>query len=106
MGVNLVLRGEDHLTNTARQILLYEALGLTVPAFAHHGLLVDMDGKKLSKRSGALSIPECMQMGLDPWPWSSTWHLFPEPCRPRIFSLLLMRWRRPSTLLRSAGATR
>jgi glutamyl-tRNA synthetase/nondiscriminating glutamyl-tRNA synthetase len=66
MGVNLVLRGEDHLTNTARQILLYEAMALSVPAFAHHGLLVDPEGKKLSKRSGALSIPECMQMGLQP----------------------------------------
>jgi len=66
MGVNLVLRGEDHLTNTARQILLYEALRLTAPAFAHHGLLMDADGKKLSKRSGALSIPECMEMGLEP----------------------------------------
>lgn len=66
MGVNLVLRGEDHLTNTARQILLYDALGLTAPAFAHHGLLMDTDGKKLSKRSGALSIPECMEMGLEP----------------------------------------
>ncbi len=66
MGVNLVLRGEDHLTNTARQILLYEALGHALPAFAHHGLLVDPDGKKLSKRTGALSIPECMDMGLSP----------------------------------------
>lgn len=66
MGVNLVLRGEDHLTNTARQTLLYEAMGHTPPAFAHHGLLVDPDGKKLSKRSGALSIPECMGMGLEP----------------------------------------
>ncbi|UTF48874.1 glutamate--tRNA ligase [Desulfomicrobium sp. ZS1] len=66
MGVNLVLRGEDHLTNTARQILLYDALRLTAPSFAHHGLLMDADGKKLSKRSGALSIPECMEMGLEP----------------------------------------
>lgn len=66
MGINLVLRGEDHLTNTARQILLYEALKLSAPAFAHHGLLVDTDGKKLSKRTGALSIPECMEMGLEP----------------------------------------
>jgi len=66
MGVNLVLRGEDHLTNTARQILLYDALRLTAPSFAHHGLLMDTDGKKLSKRSGALSIPECMEMGLEP----------------------------------------
>jgi len=66
MGVNLVLRGEDHLTNTARQILLYEAMGLSAPQFAHHGLLVDTEGKKLSKRSGALGIPECKGMGLEP----------------------------------------
>lgn len=66
MGVNLVLRGEDHLTNTARQLLLYAALGQTPPAFAHHGLLVDPEGKKLSKRTGALNIPECMAMGLQP----------------------------------------
>lgn len=66
MGVNLVLRGEDHLTNTARQILLYEAMGLTAPLFAHHGLLVDPEGKKLSKRTGALAVTECMGMGLEP----------------------------------------
>lgn len=66
MGVNLVLRGEDHLTNTARQILLYEALGLAAPAFAHHGLLTDTQGRKLSKRGGAMSIPDCMDMGLEP----------------------------------------
>jgi glutamyl-tRNA synthetase/nondiscriminating glutamyl-tRNA synthetase len=66
MGVNLVLRGEDHLTNTARQILLYEAMGLPAPSFAHHGLLVDPEGKKLSKRTGALAIPECIGMGLEP----------------------------------------
>lgn len=66
MHVNLVLRGEDHLTNTARQCLLYQAFGHPSPAFAHHGLLVDVEGKKLSKRSGALSIPECMDMGLEP----------------------------------------
>ncbi len=66
MGVNLVLRGEDHLTNTARQILLYSAFESPPPVFAHHGLLVDSEGKKLSKRSGALSIPECMDTGLEP----------------------------------------
>lgn len=66
MGVNLVLRGEDHLTNTARQILLYTALNQPIPTFAHHGLLMDPEGGKLSKRSGALSIPECRDMGLEP----------------------------------------
>lgn len=66
MGVNLVLRGEDHLTNTARQLLLYEAFGHTPPVFAHHGLLLDTEGRKLSKRTSALSIPECIAAGLEP----------------------------------------
>ena len=66
MGVNLVLRGEDHLTNTARQILLYQAMNKALPAFAHHGLLVDNQGRKLSKRTGALSVVDCMDMGLEP----------------------------------------
>ena len=66
MGVTLVLRGEDHLTNTARQLLLYDALGLTPPRFAHHGLLVDTEGRKLSKRSGALGITDCLRAGLEP----------------------------------------
>lgn len=66
MDVNLVLRGEDHLTNTARQILLYRAFGYTPPSFAHHGLMVDAEGKKLSKRTGAISVPQCHHLGLQP----------------------------------------
>jgi glutamyl-tRNA synthetase/nondiscriminating glutamyl-tRNA synthetase len=64
MGITLVVRGEDHLTNTARQILLYQALGAPIPRFAHHGLLVDRDGKKLSKRSGAATVMEAAQAGI------------------------------------------
>jgi glutamyl-tRNA synthetase/nondiscriminating glutamyl-tRNA synthetase len=66
MAITLVLRGEDHLTNTARQILLYRALGKEPPRFAHHGLLVDKDQRKLSKRSGAKSLPELMAAGIHP----------------------------------------
>lgn len=106
MGVNLVLRGEDHLTNTARQILLYDALGLTAPAFAHHGLLMDTDGKKLSKRSGALSIPECMEMGLEPLAVVQYLASLSGALPTRIFSRLLTRWPGPSTPSRWAGATR
>lgn len=62
--VTCVLRGEDHLTNTARQILLYQALGQTQPVFAHHGLLLDASHKKLSKRSGALSVSQLRGRGL------------------------------------------
>lgn len=66
MHINLVVRGEDHLTNTARQILLYRALDATPPYFAHHGLLVDQEHKKLSKRAGAKSLPQLMAAGIHP----------------------------------------
>lgn len=66
MRVNLVLRGEDHLTNTARQILIYQALGATPPRFAHHGLLMDSERRKLSKRSGAVSAREALDSGILP----------------------------------------
>jgi glutamyl-tRNA synthetase/nondiscriminating glutamyl-tRNA synthetase len=66
MDITLVLRGEDHLTNTARQILLYKALDMVPPQFAHHGLLVDKNQRKLSKRTGAKSIPQLMDAGIHP----------------------------------------
>ncbi len=66
MEITLVLRGEDHLTNTARQILLYKAMAKTTPHFAHHGLLVNKDQRKLSKRTGARSIPDLMRAGVHP----------------------------------------
>jgi nondiscriminating glutamyl-tRNA synthetase len=56
MGITHVIRGEDHLPNTPRQILLYEAFGFVVPHFAHHPLLVAPDGERLSKRYGAVSV--------------------------------------------------
>jgi nondiscriminating glutamyl-tRNA synthetase len=56
MEITHVIRGEDHLPNTPRQILLYEALGFTLPRFAHHPLLVAPEGERLSKRYGATSV--------------------------------------------------
>jgi glutamyl-tRNA synthetase len=56
LGVTDVIRGEDHVTNTAVQIQIFEALGAPLPAFGHHNLLTDISGEGLSKRSGALSI--------------------------------------------------
>ncbi|MDP8255393.1 MAG: glutamate--tRNA ligase [Candidatus Alcyoniella australis] len=56
MGVNFVLRGEDHLNNTPKQVQLYNALGFDLPQFAHMPLTLGKDGKKLSKRHGAVSI--------------------------------------------------
>jgi len=55
-GITHIVRGDDHITNTAGQIQLFEALGGPLPVFAHLPLLIDADGAKLSKRLGALSI--------------------------------------------------
>ncbi len=56
MGVNYVIRGDDHITNTFKQILIYQAMGWTVPKHAHIPLIHGADGSKLSKRHGALGI--------------------------------------------------
>jgi glutamyl-tRNA synthetase len=61
-----VVRGEDHLSNTPKQLLVYEALGATAPAFAHLPLLHGPDGKKLSKRHGAASVQELRDAGFLP----------------------------------------
>jgi glutamyl-tRNA synthetase len=58
MGITHVIRGEEHLSNTARQSLLYEALGADEPHFIHLGVILGPDGKKLSKRHGAASISD------------------------------------------------
>ncbi|HXZ58831.1 MAG TPA: glutamate--tRNA ligase [Steroidobacteraceae bacterium] len=67
MGVTLVLRGEDHLTNTPRQLLLLEALELTAPAYGHVALLLGADGAPLSKRHGAASVREYRERGYQPF---------------------------------------
>ena len=64
-GVTHVIRGEDHVVNTAVQIEITEALGGQVPAYAHHSLLTGADGKGLSKRLGALSISAMRDEGLE-----------------------------------------
>ncbi len=61
-----VIRGNDHLNNTPRQILLYRALGYDVPAFAHHPLILGEDKSKLSKRHGATSLVAYRDMGYLP----------------------------------------
>lgn len=66
MGVTLVVRGEDHLTNTPRQILLLQALGLPVPDYAHIALVVGADGAPLSKRTGSRSVQELRAAGFLP----------------------------------------
>ncbi|SDN57307.1 glutamyl-tRNA synthetase [Lutimaribacter pacificus] len=66
MGVTNVVRGSDHVTNTATQIQIIRALGGTVPAFAHHSLLTGPQGEALSKRLGALSIRDLREQGVEP----------------------------------------
>ena len=66
MQISHVIRGEDHIANTAKQILLYEAMGAEVPVFAHSPLILNQDGKKLSKRDGVTSIDDFRKMGFLP----------------------------------------
>jgi nondiscriminating glutamyl-tRNA synthetase len=66
MEITHVIRGEDHLPNTPRQIILYEALGFTPPNFAHHPFLVASDGERLSKRYGAVSVRAYRDQGFLP----------------------------------------
>lgn len=63
MNISHVIRGEDHIANTAKQILLYQALGQKVPEFAHTPLILNSEGKKLSKRDGVTSIDDFRKMG-------------------------------------------
>ena len=63
--VTHVVRGEDHVANTAPQIQLFEALGFAAPQFAHHSLLVNADGGRLSKRDGAMSLEDFRKNGFE-----------------------------------------
>jgi glutamyl-tRNA synthetase len=63
MGVTHVIRGDDHLNNAARQMMIYEAMGWPLPVYAHIPLIHGPDGKKLSKRHGALGVEEYQKLG-------------------------------------------
>ena len=67
MKISHVVRGDDHLSNTPRQILIYEALGFDVPKFAHLPMILGADGKKLSKRHGATNVEEYRDAGYLPY---------------------------------------
>ena len=66
MGITTVIRGDDHVNNTPRQILLYEALGSPVPSFAHVPMILGADKARLSKRHGATSVMAYRDMGFLP----------------------------------------
>ncbi|HYC51521.1 MAG TPA: glutamate--tRNA ligase, partial [Gemmatimonadaceae bacterium] len=66
MGITLVMRGDDHISNTPKQIMLYRALDKPLPRFAHLPMIHGTDGKKLSKRHGATAVGDYEHMGLLP----------------------------------------
>jgi glutamyl-tRNA synthetase len=63
MEISCVIRGEDHISNTPKQILIYEALGFKVPKFAHLPLILDPEGGRMSKRAGATAVTEYRTQG-------------------------------------------
>ena len=65
-GITLVMRGDDHISNTPKQILLYRALGARLPVFAHLPMIHGTDGKKLSKRHGAMAVGDYRHQGILP----------------------------------------
>lgn len=66
MRITHVMRGDDHISNTPKQIVLYEALGAEIPQFAHLPMIHGTDGKKLSKRHGATAVGDYQHMGILP----------------------------------------
>jgi glutamyl-tRNA synthetase len=66
MGVNVIIRGDDHLINTPKQILIYQALGADLPVFGHVPMVLGPDKARLSKRHGAMSVSEYREMGYLP----------------------------------------
>jgi len=66
LGITHIVRGEDHISNTPKQILLYQALGFDIPEFAHLPLILGQDRSRLSKRHGAVSVSEYRRQGFLP----------------------------------------
>ena len=67
MGVTDIVRGADHVTNTATQIQIMKALGSSPPSFAHHSLLIGSQGESLSKRFGTMALKDLRASGLEPF---------------------------------------
>ncbi|MCK4767330.1 MAG: glutamate--tRNA ligase, partial [Desulfobacula sp.] len=66
MGINTIIRGDDHLINTPKQMLIYKALGADMPVFGHVPMVLGSDKSRLSKRHGAMSVGEYQKMGFLP----------------------------------------
>lgn len=66
MGISDVIRGDDHLSNTPKQVIIYDALGMSVPKFCHIPMILNEKGHKLSKRDGAMNVMDYKDMGILP----------------------------------------
>ncbi|PSO49541.1 MAG: glutamate--tRNA ligase [Cyanobacteria bacterium SW_9_44_58] len=91
MNISHVIRGEDHIANTAKQILLYEALGGSIPEFAHTPLILNEAGQKLSKRDNVTAISDFYKMGFVPEAMANYMTLLgwtpPEDSTQELFTL-------------------
>ncbi len=98
MGITHVIRGDDHVSNTPKQIALYRALGRPTPVFAHVPMILGADGKKLSKRHGATAVGDYQDQGIFPaamrnflallgWSPGGDREILPEDEMIRLFSL-------------------
>ena len=117
MKITHVIRGDDHLSNTPRQVMVYEALGAPVPTFAHISMILGADGKKLSKRHGATSVEEYRDAGYLPdafvnylallgWSLDGETTIIPRDVLPASSRLTAFpRTRRPSIPKSSTGST-
>ncbi len=98
MAISHVIRGDDHISNTPRQLALYEALGWAPPRFAHVSMILGSDGSRLSKRHGATSVAAYRELGYIPaamvnflallgWAWDDSTELFTLAELERLFGL-------------------
>jgi len=98
MGITHVIRGDDHISNTPKQIALYQALGHEPPVFAHVPMILGADGKKLSKRHGATAVGDYQEQGIFPaamrnflallgWSPGGDREIMPEDEMIRLFTL-------------------
>jgi glutamyl-tRNA synthetase len=98
MGITHVIRGDDHISNTPKQIALYRALGRPLPVFAHVPMILGTDGKKLSKRHGATAVGDYQEQGILPqamrnflallgWSPGGDREILPEDEMIRLFTL-------------------
>jgi glutamyl-tRNA synthetase len=98
MSISHVIRGDDHISNTPKQIALYRALGRPLPVFAHVPMILGTDGKKLSKRHGATAVGDYQEQGILPlamrnflallgWSPGGDREILPEDEMVRLFTL-------------------